>query len=76
MIIPPANRDLRGTEIQVWVFVDEAGQVVADSTRLDPPTGDRDFNRRLVREASEWSFRPAQQDGKAVASWFPYRISM
>ena len=76
MIIPPANRELRGTEIQVWVFVDEAGRVVADSTRLDPPTRDRDFNRRLVREASEWVFRPAQQDGKAVASWFPYRIRM
>ena len=76
MIIPPANRDLRGTDVQVWVFVDEAGRVVADSTRLEPPTRDRDFNRRLIREASEWSFRPAQQDGKAVASWFPYRISM
>lgn len=76
MIIPPANRDLRGTEVQVWVFVDEAGQVVADSTRLDPPTRDRDFNRRLIREASEWVFRPARQDGQAVASWFPYRIRM
>ncbi|MEQ1856437.1 MAG: hypothetical protein ABL963_08205 [Longimicrobiales bacterium] len=76
MIIPPANRDLRGTDVQVWVFVDEAGRVVADSTRLEPPTRDRDFNRRLIREASEWVFRPAQQDGRAVASWFPYRISM
>jgi hypothetical protein len=76
MIIPPANRDLRGTEVQVWVFVDEAGRVVADSTRLDPATRDRDFNRRLIREASEWVFRPAQQDGRPVASWFPYRISM
>jgi hypothetical protein len=76
MIIPPANRDLRGTDVQVWVFVDDVGRVVADSTRLDPPTRDGDFNRRLIREASEWVFRPAQQDGKAVASWFPYRISM
>ena len=76
MIIPPANRDLRGTEVQVWVFVDEVGKVVADSTRLDPPTRDRDFNRRLIREASEWVFRPARQEGRAVASWFPYRISM
>jgi hypothetical protein len=76
MIIPPANRDLRGTEVQVWVFVNEAGRVVPDSTRLEPPTRDRDFNRRLIREASEWVFRPAQQDGQPVASWFPYRISM
>jgi hypothetical protein len=76
MIIPPANRNLRGTEVQVWVFVDEVGRVVADSTRLDPPTRDGDFNRRLIREASEWSFRPARQEGRAVASWFPYKISM
>ena len=76
MIIPPANRNLRGTEVQVWVFVDETGRVVSDSTRLDPPTRDGDFNRRLIREASEWSFRPARQEGRAIASWFPYRISM
>jgi hypothetical protein len=76
MIIPPDNNRLRGTEVQVWVFVDEVGRVVADSTRLDPSTRDGDFNRRLIREASEWTFRPAQQDGAAVASWFPYRIRM
>ncbi len=76
MIIPPTNESLRGTEVQVWVFVDERGRVVADSTRLDPPTRDRGFNRRLIREASEWTFRPAVQEGRPIASWFPYRISM
>lgn len=76
MIIPPRNRELRGTEVQVWVFVDERGQVVSDSTRLDPPTRDRGFNRRLIEEASEWVFRPALQAGEPVASWFPYRIFM
>jgi hypothetical protein len=76
MIIPPTNRDLRGTEVQVWVFVDELGRVVADSTRLDPPTKDGGFNRRLIREASEWVFRPAVRAGTPVASWFPYRITM
>lgn len=76
LIIPPDNDRLRGTEVQVWVFVDEAGRVVADSTRLEPSTRDGDFNRRLIREASEWVFRPAEQDGEAVASWFPYRIRM
>ncbi len=76
MIIPPTNRDLRGTEVQVWVFVDQAGRVVADSTRLDPPTRDGDFNRRLIREASEWVFRPATRDGSPVSAWFPYRIIM
>lgn len=76
MIIPPTNRSLRGTEVQVWVFVDERGQVVSDSTRLDPPTRDNDFNRRLIREAAEWVFRPAMRQGTPVASWFPYRITM
>jgi hypothetical protein len=76
MIIPPTDPDLRGTRIQVWVFVDEGGRVVPDSTRLDPPTRDGAFNRRLIREAAEWVFRPATQEGRAVASWFPYRIIM
>ena len=76
MIIPPANRELRGTEVQVWVFVNDMGRVVADSTRLDPPTRDGDFNKRLVREAAEWIFRPAVREGKPVSSWFPYRIKM
>ena len=76
MIIPPTNADLRGTDVQVWVFVDERGRVVADSTRLDPPTRDGGFNRRLIREAAQWVFSPAVLAGRPVASWFPYRISM
>lgn len=76
MIIPPTNRGLRGTEVQVWVFVDDQGRVVSDSTRLDPPTRDGGFNRRIIREASEWVFRPARRQGQPVASWFPYRIKM
>jgi hypothetical protein len=76
MIIPPANKSLKGQEVEVWVFVNELGRVVADSTRLRPPTTDGDFNKRLVREASEWVFAPAKKGGKAVGSWFPYTISM
>ena len=76
LIIPPANKSLRGVSIQVWVFVDEAGYVVPDSTRLNPPTRDRGFNRQLIREAAQWIFRPGSQDGEPVATWFPYTISM
>jgi len=76
MIIPPTNRSLRGSEVQVWVFVDERGRVVPDSTRLEPPTRDRDFNRRLIREAGEWVFTPARRGTERVAAWFPYKISM
>ncbi len=75
MIIPPANRGLRGQEVEVWVFVNEAGRVVADSTHLRPPTSDGDFNDRLLREAAQWSFAPARQGGEAVGSWFPYTIT-
>lgn len=76
VIMPPNHDALRDKEISVWVFVDEAGRVVPDSTRLDPNTGNRDLDRRLIREASDWRFSPAVQDGEAVASWFPYRIRM
>jgi len=76
MIIPPSNKSLKGTKVEVWVFVDERGKVVPDSTRLNPPTKDKGFNQRLVREAAEWVFRPATRGGQPVASWFPYTISM
>ncbi|RMH13291.1 MAG: hypothetical protein D6701_12450 [Gemmatimonadetes bacterium] len=76
MIIPPASKELKGEVVQVWVWVDESGRVVPDSTRLRPPTSDREFNERLLREAAEWVFRPARKGGKPVAAWFPYRISM
>jgi hypothetical protein len=76
MIIPPTNRNLRGSQVQVWVFVNEAGRVVSDSTRLDPPTSDRRFNEQIKAEAARWVFEPARQEGKPVAAWFPYTISM
>lgn len=76
MIIPPGNPSLRGKQVEVWVFVDAAGKVVADSTRLNPPTSDRGFNRRLIQEAAEWVFNPAMRNDQPVAAWFPYTISM
>ncbi|MBI4539839.1 MAG: hypothetical protein HY704_10070 [Gemmatimonadetes bacterium] len=76
MIVPPSDKRLRGREIQVWVFVDEMGRVVPDSTRLYPPTPDAGLNRRLKEEAAQWLFDPAVRGGKPVAAWFPYTISM
>lgn len=76
MIIPPTNSSLRGKQVEVWVFVNEAGRVVPDSTRLNPPTSDRGFNRRLMEEAAEWVFSPATLEGEPVGAWFPYTISM
>jgi hypothetical protein len=76
MIIPPTHNSLRGQEIEVWVFVDERGRVVPDSTRLEPPTSNRGFNEQLMREAAQWVFQPARRGDEAVAAWFPYTISM
>lgn len=77
LILPPSDRPnrLRGREIDVWVFINVRGQVVADSTRLDPTsTGDRKFDDRLVKQAAEWVFEPARRAGEAVAEWFRYTI--
>ena len=60
----------------MWVFVDEDGDVIADSTYLEPVGGDPDFNQHLILEAAEWLFRPATWAGEPIASWFTYRISM
>jgi len=76
MIVPPTQRSMRGQQIQVWVFVAADGRVVPDSTRLEPATSDRAFNRRLMEDAAQWVFEPARQNGQAVASWFPYTISL
>ena len=72
----PDDDRIRGREVEVWVFVDASGQVVPDSTQLRPPTPNRDYNRRLVRDAAEWSFSPAIRDGRPVASWFNYRFTL
>lgn len=76
MIIPPTHRSMRGQEVEVWVFVDERGRVVPDSTRLEPPTSNRSFNDQLMREAAQWVFQPARRGEEPVAAWFPYTISM
>ncbi|MCY3808307.1 MAG: hypothetical protein OXG58_02530 [Gemmatimonadetes bacterium] len=75
LIIPPDHKALQGVTLDVWVFVDAAGGVVADSTRLDPPTRDRKLNRQLISEASEWRFHPAIRAGVPLAAWYRYTVS-
>jgi outer membrane biosynthesis protein TonB len=76
LILPPSDRPgrLRGREVDVWVFVNARGQVIGDSTRVNPPTGDRSFDEKLRRQAAEWVFEPARKAGQAVAEWFRYTI--
>jgi hypothetical protein len=77
MIIPPTDRprDVRG-DVKVWVYVDANGRVVADRTRLEPPTSDANYNRRLRRSAAEWVFEPARQDGRPIAAWYSFEITL
>jgi outer membrane biosynthesis protein TonB len=76
LILPPSDRPgrVRGREVAVWVFVNAQGGVVADSTRLDPGTGDRGFDNRLREQAAQWRFEPARRAGNPVAEWFRYVI--
>lgn len=76
LILPPSERprQVRGREIDVWVFVTQTGRVLDDSTRLAPSTGDRKFDERLRKQAAEWVFEPARRDGRAVPEWFRYTI--
>jgi hypothetical protein len=78
LILPPSDRPgkVRGKEVEVHVFVTAGGAVVADSTRLYPPTGDRSFDRRLLQDASEWVFEPARRGGEPVASWTVYTLTL
>lgn len=72
VIMAPLSRpaSVRGREVTVWVFINQAGAV--DSVRLDPPTPDRKYNENLMREAKEWVFEPAVRAGRAIATWFSY----
>ncbi len=76
LILPPSDRPgkVRGKEIDVWVFVTARGEVVADSTRIAPATGDRKFDDRLRKQAAEWVFEPAKRGGQPVAEWFRYTL--
>jgi len=75
VILPPHPGNVQS--VDVWVFVNEQGRVVADSTQLRPPTSDRGFNARIIQEAADWEFAPARgRGGEVVASWFTYKVSM
>jgi hypothetical protein len=78
LFLPPQGvpSDARGREITVFVFVNSQGRVISDSTRIQPPTRDARFNRRLRDQASEWVFEPARRGGQAVPAWFQYGLTL
>jgi len=84
--LPPSPRSLmtapsgtpssiRGREIQVAVFVDESGRVVPDSTRIQPPSGNSNYDEELLRRAAQWLFEPASRGGERIAAWFEYTLT-
>ena len=72
VIMAPLKRpsNVRGKQVTVWVFINQAGAV--DSVRLDPPTPDSRYNSDLMREARDWVFEPAERAGRVVATWYSY----
>lgn len=74
-VYPPFHKELKKGTVTVWMFIDESGRVVADSTYLDPPTGSGKLNRQLISEAADWRYYPATRHGKPVAAWSFYTIS-
>ncbi|UCF21518.1 MAG: hypothetical protein JSU87_09080 [Gemmatimonadota bacterium] len=72
IIMAPLDRpsSVRGRDVTVWVFINQAGAV--DSVRLDPPTPSGEYNTDLIREARQWVFEPAIRAGTAVATWWSY----
>lgn len=75
-VLPPlgAPPEARGRRVTLHVFVTATGAV--DSVRLERPTPSREYNERLVREAYEWTFKPAHRAGRPIASWYSYTVSI
>lgn len=76
--LPPMEdwpEDVRDRDVVVWVYVTAGGEVVPDSTRLDPRIRDRRFDRLLRDWAADWRFEPARNaDGRPVGEWYPISI--
>ncbi len=60
--------DVRGMRVSVYVHVDAEGRPSGE-VRLDPPTPDSAFNRRLVEKVRRMEYEPARRDGEPVAGW-------
>lgn len=60
--------DVRGMRVTVHVHVDAEGRPSGE-VRLDPPTPDSAFNRRLVDKVRRMEYEPARRNGEPVAGW-------
>jgi TonB family protein len=71
----PVQQYLRRVQgnVTLRLFVDSAGQVVSDSTRIEAPSGVAAFDSAALAGADKLRFRPARRHGVAipVAMLFP-----
>jgi TonB family protein len=66
-LLPSAVQSIRGeVNVAVRVAVDAGGSV--ESASLDSPGPSRYFAKMSLQAAQNWKFKPAQADGKNVAS--------
>lgn len=63
---PPS--EVRGLRVTVHVQVDAEGRASGE-VRLDPPTPNRAFNRRLLEKVREMEYHPARRGGEPVEGW-------
>jgi protein TonB len=65
----PAELYLRRVQgnVTLQLFVDSAGRVVPDSTRVEEPSGFPGLDSAAVRGAHELRFAPAKRGGAAMA---------
>ncbi|MFB6368305.1 MAG: energy transducer TonB, partial [Gemmatimonadota bacterium] len=77
-ISPPVPRSLlprwdpppsvRGTRVTVHVEVGRDGRPTG-RVRLEPPTGNESFDRRLREALTSIRYRPARRAGEPVVAW-------
>lgn len=78
IFIPPPGRpaSARGLDISIWMLVRADGRVDRSNIRLEPPTDDARYNRRLIESAAEWIFDPGRRNGTPEAAWFPLQVTL
>ncbi|MGI9078858.1 MAG: energy transducer TonB [Gemmatimonadaceae bacterium] len=76
-LIPPfpVPQKVKGRTVTVLFTIDEHG--IVKKIELSPGTGDGKYDRRLVEQYLNATFRPATRwDGSAVAAVFPMQVAL
>lgn len=68
---PPAlfREGVEGTVV-LLMFVDETGQLVPDSTRIQDSSGYTALDSAVLAGVDSMRFAPARRNGQPVATWF------